>query len=141
VQGYCIKLELVEVEEESALVERQTSTLTKGPYIDPMTRKVVRCGDFQFSFNPIFKKFVRELIDEENMDPIIDKEYLYVKRINNSRTNGKEHLTLMKHLYNQKLKFEAKEKIIVDGDFIEEVDAYSEETHSDLIDFDDEDRP
>jgi len=100
-------------------------------------RKVVRCGDFQFSFSPIFKKFVRELQDEENNDPVIDKEYLYVKRINNNRGSGKETLTVMKHLHNLKIKLEAKEKIIIDGDFIEEVDAYSEETHSDLIDYED----
>lgn len=105
-----------------------------------MVRKVVRCGDFQFSFNPIFKKFVRELQDEENNDPIIDKEYLYVKRVNNNRGIDKERLTVMKHLHNLKIKFEAKEKIIVDGDFIEEVDAYSEETHSDLIDYDEDEQ-
>jgi hypothetical protein len=103
-----------------------------------MVRKVVRCGDFQFSFSPIFKKFVRELQDEENNDPVIDKEYLYVKRINNNRGSEKERLTVMKHLHNLKIKLEAKEKIIVDGDFIEEVDAYSEETHSDMIDYEDE---
>ena len=61
-----------------------------------------------------------------------------MKRVNNNRGRDQEKLTVMKHLSNQKAKYEAKEKMIVDGDFIEEVDAYSEETHSDLGDYDDD---
>ena len=33
---------------------------------DPVQKKIVKHSDFQFSFNPIYKKFVREIRDEDS---------------------------------------------------------------------------
>jgi hypothetical protein len=33
---------------------------------DPVHKKIVKHSDFQFSFNPIYKKFVREIRDEDS---------------------------------------------------------------------------
>ena len=37
--------------------------------------------NFQFTYDPIFKKFVRELRDSENKDYIIDKNFLVLKHL------------------------------------------------------------
>ena len=63
-QGYSVRLELIDNEDEEA--EKQF--LAEQNIQDPVTKKLVKCNDFQFSFNPIYKKFVRELRDEESKD-------------------------------------------------------------------------
>lgn len=100
----------------------------------------MKCSDFQFSFSPIYKKFVRELRDEENKDPLVDTAYHYVKKVNNSRGPEQEKLSVMNYLNKLYTQFKnANNKMIDDGGFIEEVNAYSEETHSDLTDYEQND--
>ena len=65
----------------------QRQILLRSMIQDPVAKKVVTHSDFQFSFNPIYKKFVRELRDEENEDPLEDKAYLYVKKENAKKTD------------------------------------------------------
>ena len=65
----------------------QRQILLRSMIQDPVAKKVVKHSDFQFSFNPIYKKFVRELRDEENDDPLEDKAYLYVKKENAKKTD------------------------------------------------------
>ena len=65
----------------------QRQILLRSLIQDPVAKKVVKHSDFQFSFNPIYKKFVRELRDEENEDPLEDKAYLYVKKENAKKTD------------------------------------------------------
>ncbi len=65
----------------------QRQILLRSMIQDPVAKKVVKHSDFQFSFNPIYKKFVRELRDEENEDPLEDKAYLYVKKENAKKTD------------------------------------------------------
>ena len=36
---------------------------------------------FQFSYDPIYKRFYRELRDKENKDFILDKNYLSLKKM------------------------------------------------------------
>ncbi len=95
-----------------------------------MSKKFVRCSDFQFSFSPIYKKFVRELKDDDNKDPLIDQYYLYVKAHNMRKgEESGDKLTVMKYLNIQKAKMEHTNDRINDH-FIQEVDEYSEEDHS-----------
>lgn len=91
-------------------------------------------SDFQFSFNPIYKKFVRELRDDENAEVLTDHAYMYVKKENLKRSDEQQKLTVMSYLNQQKIKLEKQEEnnnIAMGDDYIREVDEYSEETHSD----------
>ncbi len=105
---------------------------------DPVLKKVVKHSDFQFSFNPIYKKFVREIRDDENEDPLEDKAYLFVKKENAKKADDQQKWTVMSYLNHLKTKMEKQEEnnsAAMHGDdlYIREVDEYSEETHSDLF--------
>lgn len=73
---------------------------------DPVYKKFVKNSDFQFSFNPIYKKFVRELKNEEdNIDPLVDTAYLYVKKENLKRLGaGEDNISVMSYLNRLKTK-------------------------------------
>ena len=77
----------------------------------------MKCNDFQFSFNPIYKKFVREIRDEESklnkyslyfidQDPLVDNAYLHVKKENLKRGDDQPKLTVMSYLNHLKTKLE-----------------------------------
>ena len=103
--------------------------------------------DFQFSFNPIYKKFVRELKDDESKKSIVclsfyldadvfmDHAYAHVKKENLKRGDEFPKITVMQYLNQMKLKLEKQEEnnnaAMMGEDYIREVDEYSEETHSD----------
>ena len=66
-QGYAVRLELQENEDEEAL---RHFILQKG-IEDPLVKKIVKSSDFQFRFSPIYKKFVRELRGEDGESKVL----------------------------------------------------------------------
>lgn len=57
VQGYSIRLELITENNKTQQIAFSKKDKVK---------KLVKMPDFQFSFSPIYKKFVRELKDDES---------------------------------------------------------------------------
>jgi hypothetical protein len=43
--------------------------------------KQIKNNTFQFSYDPIYKRFIRELRDTDNREYIIDKYYLAMKHV------------------------------------------------------------
>jgi hypothetical protein len=57
-----VRLEMLENQDESI----ELAMLKEQNIQDPVHKKIVKHSDFQFSFNPIYKKFVREIRDEDS---------------------------------------------------------------------------
>lgn len=57
-----MRLELSDIDDEEA----EKKFIEMKQIQDPVSKKFVRSSDFQFSFSPIYKKFVRELRDDES---------------------------------------------------------------------------
>lgn len=43
--------------------------------------KNIKQSTFQFSYDPIYKRFVRELRDKENKELLLDRNYLSLKKL------------------------------------------------------------
>ena len=63
-QGYSVRLELIS-EDENGIHQNEGFNINKTKQKDRI-KKMVKMSDFQFSFSPIYKKFVRELRDDES---------------------------------------------------------------------------
>eukprot|EP00347_Sterkiella_histriomuscorum_P005463 403356519 len=132
-QGYSVRLELIS-DDENGIQQNEGFNINKARHKERI-KKMVKMSDFQFSFSPIYKKFVRELRDDENADSLLDIYYKHVQKENIKRGDDQQKLTVMSYMNQVKAKMEKMEEnknaAMMGDDYIREVDEYSEETHSD----------